>query len=74
VLAVVELIIVFQMRNGKNWARIVLLVLAILQVISAFTSNGSWTRWIGLVAVVIATILMFLPQSNPWFRRNSTSV
>lgn len=68
VIALVELFIVFRMRDGRNWARIVLLVLAILQVlgvVSAFSIIGT----IGLIAVIIATILMFLPASNGYFRR-----
>lgn len=74
VLSIVQLIIVFQMRAGKNWARIVLLILAILQVVSALTTGGgsaNWSTWVGLVAVVIATVLMFLPASNPYFRRSA---
>lgn len=68
VIALVQLFIVFRMRDGRNWARIVLLVLAILQVlgvVSAFSIVGT----IGLIAVIIATILMFLPASNAYFRR-----
>ncbi|MCJ1715257.1 hypothetical protein ACLBWP_11135 [Microbacterium sp. M1A1_1b] len=68
IIAIVELFIVFRMRDGRNWARIVLLVLAILQVlgvVSAFSVLGT----IGLIAVVIATVLMFLPSSNGYFRR-----
>ncbi len=41
VLAVIELIIVFKMRDGRNWARIVLLVLAILQVIGVGVGAAS---------------------------------
>lgn len=68
VIALVELFIVFRMRDGRNWARIVLLVLAILQVlgvVASFTVLGT----IGLIAVIIATVLMFLPSSNGYFRR-----
>ncbi|WIB60150.1 hypothetical protein DEJ13_17185 [Curtobacterium sp. MCLR17_007] len=68
VIALVQLFIVFRMRDGRNWARIVLLVLAILQVlfgVASFTILGT----IGLIAVIIATVLMFLPASNGYFRR-----
>jgi hypothetical protein len=69
--AVVQLIFVFQMNAGKNWARIVLLVLAALQVVSVLTGGGSasWATWLGLAVTVVATVLMFLPASNPYFRR-----
>ena len=72
ILAVIELIIVFKMRDGRNWARIVLLVLAILQVIGVgvgAASGGNAFGWIGGVAVISATILMFVGGANGYFRR-----
>ncbi|MGN6408225.1 MAG: hypothetical protein ACTHMH_07735 [Curtobacterium sp.] len=72
ILAIIELIIVFKMRDGRNWARIVLLVLAILQVIGVgvgAASGGNAFGWIGAVAVIVATILMFVGGANGYFRR-----
>ncbi|WP_420369948.1 hypothetical protein [Curtobacterium sp. L1-20] len=72
ILAIVELIIVFKMRDGRNWARIVLLVLAILQVIGVgvgAASGGNAFGFIGAVAVIVATILMFVGGANGYFRR-----
>ncbi|MET3451540.1 MULTISPECIES: hypothetical protein [Curtobacterium] len=72
ILAVIELIIVFKMRDGRNWARIVLLVLAILQVIGVgvgAASGGNAFGWIGAVAVIVATVLMFVGGANGYFRR-----
>lgn len=73
VLAVVQLVVVFQMNAGKNWARIVLLVLAALQVVGAIAgaATASWTSWLGLAATVLAAVLMFLPASNPYFRKTA---
>lgn len=75
IIAIVELLIVFKMRDGRNWARIVLLILAILQVIGYATQGGNNNaiNWIGLVAVIVATVLMFLPASNDYFRGNRAS-
>ena len=72
VLAVIEIIIVFKMRDGRNWARIVLLIHAILQLIGVgvgAASGGNAFGFIGAVAVLIATILMFVGGANPYFRR-----
>ncbi|MBF4608943.1 hypothetical protein [Curtobacterium sp. VKM Ac-1393] len=72
ILAVIELIIVFKMRDGRNWARIVLTVLAILQVIGVgvgAASGGNAFGWIGGVAVLVATILMYVGGANGYFRR-----
>lgn len=70
-LALLELVVVFKMRAGRNWARITLLVLAALQVVSAASQGGAGTgfSWSGLVAVIIATVLMFLPASSHFFRK-----
>ncbi|MBY0177560.1 MULTISPECIES: hypothetical protein [Curtobacterium] len=68
IIALVQLFIVFKMRDGRNWARIVLLVLAILQVLgiaAAFNIVGT----IGVIVVIIAAVLMFLPSSNAYFRK-----
>jgi peptidoglycan/LPS O-acetylase OafA/YrhL len=72
ILAVIELIIVFKMRDGRNWARIVLTVLAILQLIGVgvgAASGGNAFGWIGGVAVLVATILMYVGGANGYFRR-----
>jgi hypothetical protein len=73
VVAAVQLIFVFQMNAGKNWARIVLLVLAALQVLGGVAGGGSatWATWLGLAVTIVATVLMFLPASNPYFRRTA---
>jgi hypothetical protein len=71
VFAIVELIIVFKMRDGRNWARIVLTILAVLQIISTLVQGGnnSFISWIGFATLVIATVLMFVPASNQYFSR-----
>jgi cell division protein FtsW (lipid II flippase) len=73
IVAAVQLIFVFQMNAGKNWARIVLLVLAALQVLGVVAGGGTanWASWLGLGATIVATVLMFLPASNPYFRRTA---
>lgn len=71
VIAVVELIVVFQMRAGLNWARVVLAILAGIQVVSmlAGTSPRSgWAGWAAVAAVAVGAVLMYLPTSNPYFR------
>ncbi|GAA2177830.1 hypothetical protein GCM10009847_05470 [Leucobacter tardus] len=70
VISLIQLLIVFQMRAGRNWARIVLTVLAVLQFFGAVSGGGNgFTGWIGVAAAVFATILMFLPASNAYFGR-----
>jgi hypothetical protein len=76
------LLFAFKMRAGRNWARIVLTVLSALSIASAFsrttntvTINGhaytststQVTGWIGVIASIIAIVLMYLPASNAYF-------
>ena len=71
IIAILELIVVFRMRDGRNWARIVLLIIAILQVIGVgvgAASGGNAFGWIGVVAVIVATILMFV-GTRGYFRK-----
>jgi hypothetical protein len=77
VIAVVQLVVVFTMRSGHNWARIVLLVVSVLSVLGlGVTVTGVMlgvVRLVGLltpVVVIVATILMFVPASNRYFRRS----
>jgi len=70
------------MYGGRNWARIVLTVLAAFGVLSAVTpTTGSVTvngttytatnygiNWVTGILAVVAIVLMYLPQSNVYFR------
>ncbi|QDZ15655.1 hypothetical protein [Humibacter ginsenosidimutans] len=74
VLAIIELIIVNRMRDGRNWARITLTVLGILSLlgtaapwVSSGWNSSSSGGVVGFVIVLLAIILMFLPASNAYF-------
>jgi hypothetical protein len=72
IIAILELIVVFRMRDGRNWARIVLLILAILQIIGVgvgAASGGNALGWVGAVAVIVATILMFVGTRGYFTKR-----
>ncbi|MFS0732732.1 hypothetical protein ABC304_12090 [Microbacterium sp. 1P10UB] len=61
---------VFMLR-GHNWARVVLTVLGGLTLIglgiNAF--GGDWVSAVTLLLTIAGIVLMYLPASNPWFRR-----
>jgi len=65
---------------GRNWARIVLLVLVILGTpfaIPAYIAEARVNVVPGVLSIiivvlqVIATVLLFLPPANRWFRKPS---
>jgi hypothetical protein len=74
VIAIIELIIVNRMRDGRNWARIVLTVLGILSVIGSvvpwfsggFNSTSFWSV-VQVVVLIVAIILMYVPAANAYF-------
>jgi hypothetical protein len=63
------LLFAWKMRSGRNWARILLAVLAVLQLLFQASSVGL-SSVLGLVGVLItasALVFMFVPQSNAYF-------
>lgn len=74
VLTVIELAVVFRMRAGRNWARVTLTVLAVLQIVNAIFSIAlnPVISLIGVAVALVATVLMWLPASNAYFGRRTT--
>lgn len=79
IIAIIELIIVNRMRDGRNWARVVLTVLGILSLIGSivpwfsagFNSTSTWSI-VQVVVLVIAIILMYVPAANAYFAEGGT--
>lgn len=73
-LVIAQIIFVFLMRGGRNWARIVLAVLGGLAVLAALIGVAGTTGAMGagsllqLLLQVGAIVTMFLPAANAWFR------
>lgn len=67
--SVLTIVFARKMLLGKNWARIVLAVFAVLQIVGAFNIAGTYgVSTLHFVVVLVALILSFLPTSNAWFR------
>lgn len=67
--------IVWKMGEGRNWARIVLLIFQLLSLVanpfSQLPKQGVLVGSIGILAFVMevaAIVLMFLPASREWFQ------
>ncbi len=73
-LVVAQLLFVFLMRGGRNWARIVLAVLGGLVVLFGLIGFVGTTGAMGagsllqLLLLIGAIVAMFLPAANAWFR------
>lgn len=58
----------YKLRAGRNWARVVLTVLAVLTLINLVsTRGGSAIGYIGELAVVVGCVLSYLPNSSGYF-------
>lgn len=77
------LLFAFMMRNGRNWARIVLTVVGAISVISNLLSVGTYGQLfamgiVGIISVVLSIIglvltiaviyFMFRPAANQYFK------
>ena len=62
----VSILLAYQIRSGLNWARIVLTVWAVLAVPTAL--GGYVLSYLVAAVLVAATVYMWLPRSNAFFR------
>lgn len=70
--------IVWNIGRGRNWARIMLLVLSVLSVLLVIfqgplpeqTTLDRLLEWAITLVEVIAVYLLFTGASGPWFRRS----
>ncbi|MDQ0677184.1 hypothetical protein QFZ30_000566 [Arthrobacter pascens] len=69
-LGVAQIILAMKMKEGKEWARLALTVVAAISLVLAVI-NGSMLdqggSWFGFVISLAATVLMWLPNSQAWF-------
>jgi FtsH-binding integral membrane protein len=69
-----QVLLAYLMRNGRNWARIVLTVIGGLSLLGGLFSLGDTSGQglldlVRLLLIAGALVTMFLPAANPWFRR-----
>ena len=70
-LAAAQIILAMKMKEGREWARFALTIVAgislVLTIISANAVDGRGTSWPGFIVSLAATVLMWLPNSQAWF-------
>lgn len=71
-LAAAQIILAMKMKEGREWARFALTIVAgislLLAVIGAGAADGrSGSGWPGFIISLAATVLMWLPNSQAWF-------
>ncbi|WP_426979203.1 hypothetical protein ACQCSU_07945 [Pseudarthrobacter sp. O4] len=71
-LAAAQIILAMKMKEGREWARFALTIVAgvslLLAIISASAADGrNGSSWPGFIISLAATVLMWLPNSQAWF-------
>ncbi|WP_255770527.1 hypothetical protein [Pseudarthrobacter sulfonivorans] len=70
-LAVAQIVLSMKMKEGKQWARLALTIVAGLSLLLAFLGSGVGegigNNWLGFLINAAATVLMWLPNSQAWF-------
>jgi hypothetical protein len=66
-IALFYLWLAFKLKAGRNWARVVLTVVTLLQVASLFVAQGdSAVGYASCAIAVLALVLSYLPASNEY--------
>jgi hypothetical protein len=68
VIAAIYLLLAFRLRAGRNWARVVLTIIVVLQVVSLVTVHGTAVNYVSTGIAIIAMVLSYLPASNEYVR------
>lgn len=74
--AAAQVILAMKMKEGKEWARLALTVLAAVSLLLAVfgsinmggPSAGLGSNWFGFTVSLVAVVLMWLPNSQLWFK------
>ena len=72
VLAAAQVILAMKMKEGKEWARLALSALVVvgllISIIASASLDGQGNNWFGFIIGAAAAVLMWLPNSQAWFK------
>ena len=71
VLAAAQVVLALRMKEGRQWARLALTVLTGVSLFNYLIAMGGdgGANFFGFVVAAVATVLMWLPNSQAWFQR-----
>ncbi|MBO1770921.1 hypothetical protein [Agrococcus sp. TF02-05] len=69
VLVVAQVVVLLFATKGRNWARIVLAVLAAIGIVTSLASGQGLN--FGSLISILSVVLLFLPAANEWFAARS---
>lgn len=70
-LAAAEIVLAMKLKEGKEWARLALTIAAgaslLLAIAGSSFRSGQDGNWLGFLVSLVATALMWVPNSQNWF-------
>lgn len=68
IFAALYVLFAFKLRAGRNWARIVLTIVAVLALLSLLIggAGSSVLRLVGDLAAIVGAVLSYMPNSNAY--------
>lgn len=69
VLVVAQVVVLLFATKGRNWARIVLAVLAAIGIVTSLASGQGLN--FGSLISILSVVLLFLPAANEWYAARS---
>jgi hypothetical protein len=74
--AAAQIVLAMKMKEGKEWARLALTILAAVSLLLAIFGSinsgapgaGLGGNWFGFLVSAVAVVLMWLPNSQLWFK------
>jgi hypothetical protein len=68
IIAGLYVLFAFKLRAGRNWARIVLTIVAVLDLLALVSGQGGAAiGYIGALAAIVGCVLSYLPNSSAYF-------
>jgi len=71
VVALGYLWLAFKLKAGRNWARVVLTILTLVQVAYLVVEGGTTIGYVSCAVAVLAVVLSYLPSANAYVARHT---
>lgn len=74
-LSAAQVVLAMKMKEHKSWARMALTVIVGVTLVISMVQSGmdGGGSWFGSIFGIVAAVLMWLPNSQPWFAQRTSA-